>query len=31
MDYMFTTFLGLEHGSSIAVYSGLESSRINII
>ncbi len=32
MDYfnnVFTTFLGLEHGSSIAVYGGPESSRIS--
>ncbi len=27
--YVLTTFLGLEHGSSFAVYAGSESSRIS--
>ncbi len=32
MDYfnnVLTTFLGLEHGSCVAVYAGSESSRIS--
>ncbi len=28
-NYIFTTFLGLEHVSCIAVYAGLESSQVS--